>query len=158
MQTVTQPANPKALKDSRELRAPDTRGQGERRIVFEWGLSNDGKGHRRLAVLMVSFRKAGISYTNYEQHPTEYIASLRNEDEDTSGSFPMRSYVGLSGLGVCREATSRFSRKGLARFAEIAARELKARYAAGDEAVLAYFATDSASVRSRETTPAEDTK
>jgi hypothetical protein len=131
-----------AGEDAATLRAPDARGRGSRMIVFEWEIANDGEGHRRLAVLKVTFRKAGINVFNYERHPTEYIAGLYNEDEDTTDSLPVRTSSPLDSLGLCRQSTSRFSQKGLAQFAQTAARELKARYAASDSTVLRYFAAD----------------
>ena len=158
MHDATDRKTPEGRDDSQQLRAPDARARGERRIVFEWELSDDGEGHRRLAVLTVSFRKTGINYINYERHPTEYIAGLRNEQEDTVGSLPTRSYSPRDSLGVCREATNRFSKKGLAAFAETAARELKRRYAASDAAVLAYFNTDDGPDPSDENTPREGAK
>jgi hypothetical protein len=136
---VTDNHDETAARDAPALRAPDRRGRASRQIAFEWEIANDGKGHRRLAVLTIGFRKAGINYTNYERHTTEFIAGIRNEDEDTTGTLPTRSYEGLSTLGVCRQETSRFSQKQLAAFAEHAARTLKERFAAGDPAVTAYF-------------------
>jgi len=116
--------------------------QQGRSTEFEWEITNDGKGHRRLAVLRVGFQKAGINYSNYQRHPTQFTASLRNEDEDKTGSLPTRSYWGLSGIGICQQEATRFSRKALATFAEVALKTLKERYAAGDTAILAHFHAD----------------
>lgn len=144
MNTTPNPSGANAARDedAATLRAPDARGRGNRRIVFEWEIANDGEGHRRLAVLTVTFRKAGVGLFSYKPHPTEYIAGLCNEDENTTDTLPVRTSSPLDSLGLCRESTTRFSNKALAKFAETAARGLKARYAAGDTAVLRYFTPD----------------
>lgn len=126
--TTAADAAPATLAD------PEHTVRRDRHIQYEWEISRDDEGKRRLAVLSILHHKGGA------RRPGYFAASLRNEDEETRPTLgPVRSFLVLSGLSVCREEVPRFSQKQMDRFAQTALARLGGLYRQHDERVAPYF-------------------
>jgi hypothetical protein len=129
------------IDNRRVLADPQRIVPGERSVIYEWEITNDDKGHRRLAVLIVQYRKKGVNYATYERHPNSFVSWLRTEEEDTTELCPMRTYEGLSGIQITTEEVTRFSQKRLRAFADAALQRVRHLYTEQGGVLAPYFPT-----------------
>jgi Domain of unknown function (DUF3846) len=129
----------------RQLGKPDAIVRRDRSITCDWLLGESPDGRRRLATLTITHCRAGVNMLSGERHPNEFTATLANETEEpASCGGVMRGFRLFSGIRIERETIGRFSAKGMEAFAERALARLGELCAAGDERVLRYFASDTA--------------
>jgi hypothetical protein len=134
-ETREQPAAP-AVK----LPDPEREVRRERGINYEWEISNDGEAGRRLAVLSITHRAAGMSLSGRSQ-PNHFAATLRNQSEQKRpGGIVTRGFsLSCGQVVIAAEEVTRFSQKRQDTFAKAALETLRERYEQQHEDVLSYF-------------------
>ena len=75
-------------------------------------------------------------------HGNEFYASLQNETTEDRNGFIVRGFKLGDGVLLYRERVSRYSDKGLQRFAAAALARLENLYGHSDPQVTRYFATE----------------
>jgi hypothetical protein len=122
-----------------KLPDPEREVRRERAISYEWEISDDGEVGRRLAVLSITHKTAGMSLSGRSQ-PNQFVATLRNQSEQKRpGGIVTRGFSLFSGQRIATEEVTRFSQKRQDTFAKAALETLRERYEQQHEDVLSYF-------------------
>ena len=130
------------LDIARRLPAADQTTRKPRRINYEWKLRHDADGKTHLAVLSIGHHTAGVSMLSGRVHGNEFYASLQNETAEDRNGFVVRGFKLGDGVLLYREPVSRYSDKGLDRFAAAALARLEDLYGQSNPQVTRYFATE----------------
>lgn len=120
------------------LPAPSGTRRDPREITYEWELTSDD-GTRERVVLRITHQPAGIDVDVGQRLPSRFEAEITNQTQLPSVTESKDREIPFTGLRICWEQTSRFSRKGMEAFADTALSRLAGLYLAGDTRVAPYF-------------------